>query len=281
MKQSQIQLVKPCQQDWNAMPQVGGRLYCKDCRKVVTDFTWMSDQELIRTLSKKNSSELCGKFTSQQLEKIYEAPLKKQIGIRPGLKLILTGLLTLRLSSEAQNMGQIKSALNTEHKKPVSKKTEALKILTGKIFDRETKQGIPVYINLYTDKSSPEITKIVASDSLGRYEIELPEEGLHKFFKLIYRSQNYEERTVIVDRDNIPAYLPVSLLPAIAVYVDVVAPPSEILGGVAMMIERRKGDDEYANIGPPEPRMETSLPLRKHVASRIRYFLRKAFRRPD
>jgi len=65
-KSFRIQIKNPCTQNLDAMPLVHGGLYCSQCTKVVTDFTKMSDEELIRILSRKTSGETCGTFNEGQ-----------------------------------------------------------------------------------------------------------------------------------------------------------------------------------------------------------------------
>ena len=59
----QIQIPKPCHEDWNKMtPKEQGR-FCDSCCKIVVDFTKMNDEELKAFfLNKKKEEKLCGQF---------------------------------------------------------------------------------------------------------------------------------------------------------------------------------------------------------------------------
>ncbi|QKJ30013.1 carboxypeptidase-like regulatory domain-containing protein [Mucilaginibacter mali] len=63
-----ISIPEPCSQNWDGMtPSTGGR-HCAHCCKTVTDFTVMSNQQIIDLLS--NSNKICGRFEPWQVEHI-------------------------------------------------------------------------------------------------------------------------------------------------------------------------------------------------------------------
>jgi len=66
-----IKIDNPCEQDWNKLPAMEGGLFCKDCSKVVRDFTTMSDEQLIRIFTDPGMKDTCGKFHKSQLDKVY------------------------------------------------------------------------------------------------------------------------------------------------------------------------------------------------------------------
>lgn len=62
-----IHISKPCHEDWQQMtPQEKGR-YCDRCCLVVTDFTAMSQQEIIHYLSERKQQRVCGRFRKEQI----------------------------------------------------------------------------------------------------------------------------------------------------------------------------------------------------------------------
>ncbi len=65
-KSLKLHIPEPCHEDWQAMlPQEKGR-YCLACQKTVTDFTKMSDREIIDFFENKPTS-VCGRFRPEQL----------------------------------------------------------------------------------------------------------------------------------------------------------------------------------------------------------------------
>lgn len=61
-----IQIPNPCHENWNTMtPQQKGR-FCGSCKKVVIDFTKMSDSEIFHHF-KNYTGDTCGRFYETQL----------------------------------------------------------------------------------------------------------------------------------------------------------------------------------------------------------------------
>lgn len=66
------QLEFSCPENWNAMsPQEGGR-YCGSCEKVITDFSQMSNEEIIRQMNLSKGEKSCGSFKAYQLQDPFE-----------------------------------------------------------------------------------------------------------------------------------------------------------------------------------------------------------------
>lgn len=91
----QINIPKPCHEDWSKMtPQEQGR-FCSKCQTCVTDFTEFTDEQLYKFIAEHKGQKLCGRFLSTQLNRpIYLPPqphsqLYKWI-IAAGLALIFT-----------------------------------------------------------------------------------------------------------------------------------------------------------------------------------------------
>lgn len=65
------QLTFSCPEKWDAMsPQSSGR-YCNSCEKVVTDFSQMSNEEILQRMHSSNEAGACGSFKAYQLEKPF------------------------------------------------------------------------------------------------------------------------------------------------------------------------------------------------------------------
>jgi hypothetical protein len=68
-KQLTLSIPKPCSEKWdNFIPASNGR-FCTSCNKIVTDFTQMSDHEIIEFF-RDMPAHACGRFRPDQL-KIY------------------------------------------------------------------------------------------------------------------------------------------------------------------------------------------------------------------
>jgi hypothetical protein len=62
-----INIPKPCHEDWNQMtPKQKGR-HCTSCKKTIFDFTRSTDEQIVKTFLKEDN--VCGRFKSTQLNR--------------------------------------------------------------------------------------------------------------------------------------------------------------------------------------------------------------------
>lgn len=76
MKQKiQISIPEPCQEGWQNMTPVEKGRFCASCQKTVLDFTHLSDNEIIKLVSKNDA--LCGRINVSQLNRnLIETKIK-------------------------------------------------------------------------------------------------------------------------------------------------------------------------------------------------------------
>lgn len=72
-----LHIAEPCHENWNSMSAGEHGRFCGSCCKVVTDFTNMSNKEILQILSEAAGNS-CGRFTSDQLER----PLYQELPVR-------------------------------------------------------------------------------------------------------------------------------------------------------------------------------------------------------
>ncbi|WP_298121157.1 carboxypeptidase-like regulatory domain-containing protein [Flavobacterium sp.] len=72
MKKINIQIDKPCSENFNSFNKTEKGGFCNSCQKTVIDFTKMSDQEIIKYFDNEQS-KTCGLFLETQL-KSYSNP---------------------------------------------------------------------------------------------------------------------------------------------------------------------------------------------------------------
>jgi hypothetical protein len=69
----QITIPEPCTQDWNEMQPAPGGRHCAHCQKAVVDFSRMTDAQLLAYFQKPAGGAACGRFTTEQLERVIKA----------------------------------------------------------------------------------------------------------------------------------------------------------------------------------------------------------------
>jgi hypothetical protein len=112
-KSLKITMANPCSESWDSMtPKENGR-FCSNCKKVIIDFSQLSDQELLRFFSNKDNIS-CGRFHKDQLNKeIFPAkhkmpPLKSYYKAAAAV----LALLTMRYSASASNKKENTISIN-------------------------------------------------------------------------------------------------------------------------------------------------------------------------
>ena len=111
-----VQIPKPCSQSWDEMTLENGGRHCAACSKTVTDFTRMSDAQILEVLRATTSD--CGRFRVEQLNReLMALPAEKRFSFASFYKLAASLLLVLSASNlTAQTKKSIETT--TQEKKP-------------------------------------------------------------------------------------------------------------------------------------------------------------------
>ena len=73
MKQETIKLDFVCPKSWDKMNPMGDGRFCGSCQKIVTDYTALSQKEVVKVLSEKTEEGSCGHFYTHQLDKSHRS----------------------------------------------------------------------------------------------------------------------------------------------------------------------------------------------------------------
>ena len=134
MSKYQIQINKPCSEDWYKMTAQEKGKFCDSCQKTVYNFTQFSNTELARKI--KKGDNLCGRFNPEQLNTDLILPQKSYF---PKFSYALSIIGLLGFSSPI--LSQIKTKENTtinwsQSKTDYSNSSKRKKrIIKGKVSD--------------------------------------------------------------------------------------------------------------------------------------------------
>jgi hypothetical protein len=104
-KKFQLQIPKPCHENWDKMtPDQKGK-FCSSCQKQVVDFSQMSDREVTMFFKKPSTGSVCGRFMNDQLNRELEIPRKRIPWVKYFFQFLLPGFL-ISLKSSAQEDGK-------------------------------------------------------------------------------------------------------------------------------------------------------------------------------
>jgi hypothetical protein len=101
-KKFELQIPKPCHENWDNMSPVEKGRFCGSCQKQVMDFSSMSDREIATFFRKPSTGSVCGRFMSDQLNRAMELPKKRIPWVRYFLQFLLPGIL-ISAKAAAQN----------------------------------------------------------------------------------------------------------------------------------------------------------------------------------
>ena len=86
MSKSNVTISNPCHQSRDGMTQESGGKYCGSCKKIVVDFTGMTDEEIIKYLSERKAERTCGYFNNEQVTIKRPRLHEYLIGLHEGLQ---------------------------------------------------------------------------------------------------------------------------------------------------------------------------------------------------
>ena len=102
-KKFQLQIPKPCHENWNKMTPVEQGRFCGSCQKAVVDFTGMNDLQLVAFFKKPSTGSVCGRFYNDQLDRNLTIPGKRMPWLKYFLQLLVPAFL---FSYKAKSQGE-------------------------------------------------------------------------------------------------------------------------------------------------------------------------------
>lgn len=189
-QQINISIPKPCHEDWNNMtPQERGR-HCSSCDKLVTDFTTMSDNEVIDYI-KLGKGSGCGRLNSRQLSGPLTALDESSSWFSP-IGMAFSAALaffsaTAVASEKPPQFGGYRIILP---KDTVPKDTLDTNLLRGRVSDAINGEGVPFAMVRIKD-----MEYITQTDSNGAFKLPIPENSRDQLEIVVssigYRSSEY------------------------------------------------------------------------------------------
>jgi hypothetical protein len=184
----QISIPHPCNGDWNKMTPAEKGRFCSHCQKTVIDFTNYSDTALYHFFS-KNTQQVCGRFTSFQLNRNIQLPVKPhsrlyKIAIALGLTLVFTQLPQAN-AKHRPPLAWVNTAIPDDNDEPQTSQGE----ISGIVIDSTTKEpiiGAIVMISQGGINKGGTVTDINGKFSIksldpGNYDITVKYTGYEEF----------------------------------------------------------------------------------------------------
>lgn len=183
-----LQIVNPCEENWQTMSPTENGAFCNQCQKNVIDFSIMSDEAIIACLENTNG-KICGRVRSDQLNRVLEIRKQKKI---PSFVKWIAGLLLWGSIKEANAEKQL--IPNTNIHSPVFS-SDSIEVIT-------TKDTLGTYIEgIVLDKNNEGVfpTTILiqgttigtSTDFDGKFILQIPDDFINQFIVLNITSLGY------------------------------------------------------------------------------------------
>lgn len=99
-----VNIPRPCAENWEKMQSVEGGRFCDRCSKKVIDFSFMSDEEVVRIVDQYG--DVCGRYREDQLNRELAGEKERSHSLVPAMMLstILTAGASIAASSDAKGV---------------------------------------------------------------------------------------------------------------------------------------------------------------------------------
>ncbi|SDD92403.1 CarboxypepD_reg-like domain-containing protein [Mucilaginibacter pineti] len=172
-----INIPQACHQSWQQMTPVEQGMHCQSCSKTVTDFTSMSNQQVINYLAKQ--SHVCGRFNDYQLNSINHQLNVQSVPAAGGWKrlVMLMGVFgsTIFYKANAQTKPTTEQAPGNKPDagtitmgKVLLRDTATYKTITGQVVD-ELNMPLPG-VKVMEQKD----LKCTIADAYGNFKLSVP-----------------------------------------------------------------------------------------------------------
>lgn len=165
-----ISIPQPCHENWNKMTPVEQGRHCIQCNKTVTDFTAMTNNEIVSYFL--GHGNVCGRFDSNQL-----TGLNSYLAVqdKPGfswkkftIAAAVTSLFATTNANAQRTLGKVRisQTVNPVKKAPAD---TTFKVITGKVVASDDGQPLPGAIVKLLKGETATSTNIN-----GEYKLEIP-----------------------------------------------------------------------------------------------------------
>lgn len=192
--------------------------FCGSCQKEVIDFTKLSASEIARKT--KNSKQLCGRFTSTQLEQEYVSTSQNSLS-RLGIALGLGSIIAVAQPSFAQEEKTAKVKVDAENDSQYNESTQAETqkdsiTIKGTVIDEE---GLPLPGVSVIQQNSSHGTQ---TDFDGNFSIKILKEDFEDKVFLEFSYVGFETTLIKIKPDEENQIIKLQLNPDMALEGEVV-----------------------------------------------------------
>ncbi len=196
-----LQVPEPCHEDWMSMTAIEQGRFCQSCQKTVTDFSLMTDKEILLYLSNKGIA-VCGRFTNDQLNRNLAPDQKKKFSWAYIWNIVLATLLTTSAVHAQSKPAPVKKTSVSKNTKSPNEgeligtinfiMPDQLSLVEGEIIDSQTNLPVPFASVLVKGTKSG-----VAADANGKFKLNVLFHS--KEIVLLVSSVGYQAQEFVVN----------------------------------------------------------------------------------
>lgn len=192
-----ISIPTPCHESWDAMtPEDKGR-FCQSCQKTVTDFSGMSDQQIISYL-KARQGNVCGRFHAEQLNREISMLVNTRKQPFAPIAALVAALTIAVPSVQAQSKAaKIQMAPNRSNATP--QLFDTLPHIRGTVVDIDgtEKYILPGAVIMLKGQAISTL-----SDTSGKFELHIPPGCREENITLEVSLPGYLSKVFVISRHN-------------------------------------------------------------------------------
>ncbi|HJT75410.1 MAG TPA: carboxypeptidase-like regulatory domain-containing protein [Chitinophaga sp.] len=202
-----IYVSNPCTQSWeNMTPEAQGR-YCQSCCKTVTDFSGMTDQQIMAAI-KASSGNICGRFLPEQLDRELVIPNSPRRAWLPAA--VFTSLLAIitpdTKAAVARPEVELVYDADISNNTTTGDKDTLTCTITGKVLD--ARENYPIVSASITLKGTKYGT---VTDTSGNFRLTFKVDSYDKKIILEARFIGYETKEIKMKAGKTQTVSPVKL----------------------------------------------------------------------
>jgi hypothetical protein len=174
-----IYIPSPCNADWDKMENRDRSRFCKNCNKIVYDFTQRSEEDLNK-LIQETGKGFCGRFYEDQIDQNLRLSYRKRSLLQSFIKtsLSLLSIIALKLLTVSYVLSREIKASHATDKFPVnlqqSKQINSPYSIDGKVVVKNSGEGIAgVTVKIFIDDI---LIGITTTGELGIFKLSIEKE---------------------------------------------------------------------------------------------------------
>ncbi|MBE7173971.1 MAG: carboxypeptidase-like regulatory domain-containing protein [Williamsia sp.] len=215
-KQTSLHIATPCHENWNGMQPVDKGRFCAQCSRQVTDFTQMTDAQILTYLS-SHRGKMCGRFEESQLNRPLAEitpPKKRSWYIAFSLPLLL---FFQKNTAQSGHHNASTPTVMAEQKRTLIGDTIISGSIAPPVPDTITvqgtvrdEQGTPIaYANIIQKNTK----RGTITDSVGRFSLQLPVEDSSITLEASYVGYASAEQIIYTKEPVAPLEMSLQLQP--------------------------------------------------------------------